>query len=107
VGIYTVTVTDVGGCTSTQSVEINYPLGYKEQFYQFLQVYPNPANYALSIDCQDPINTIQMLNAIGQTVLQHTFTPNTHANIAVGDIAEGVYTLVVNGGYKTVVRISR
>lgn len=59
-----------------------------------LKVYPNPTSGFITIDIDEPINQIQVLNLAGQVL--KTFT-QTDTQINVADLTPGVYILQLEG----------
>ena len=56
------------------------------------EIYPNPANTILNIDDMGPsVRSVEVLNILGQPVLQTTYTRNAPVNVSA--LAVGTYTL--------------
>lgn len=97
-GTYTVTATLTNGCGNTpvtQNVTCNYN-GLDALENTTLAVYPNPAKDQLTIASNESIVAISLVNVVGQTVAHYTALNSTNANIAVSNIENGIYSVIVS-----------
>lgn len=91
------TYTDANGCTNsaTQPITVNACVGIAEHETNTVSIYPNPSTGLITIKSNSALNTVTVLNAIGETVM--TQQSNT-SRIAVDLSAQpdGVYFIQVN-----------
>ena len=59
-------------------------------------VYPNPAHGMVNIKTVNQITKIQVINAIGQVVLEKFNINNNFSSIELNTIKSGIYTILVN-----------
>jgi hypothetical protein len=92
-GTYSVTVTDLNGCTSTESFTVDNA-GLEQQDFNEFQVFPNPAQDLVSIRSSSANigNTYRMLDCYGRNVLEGKLTSQEN-NINIQTLANGVYHL--------------
>lgn len=65
-----------------------------------LKLYPNPTNSDITVSCIEPIQTIEIFNAIGRKV--YSATPNLEeAHISLLDFPASVYTVTLRTGNQT------
>jgi hypothetical protein len=96
-GTVTVTATanDASGITGNAVISIsNQSVGINEQTNTSnLSIYPNPVNYQLTINSEDKIGTIVILDVMGKTVKTITSSSNT---IDVSELTNGMYLLQIS-----------
>ena len=61
-----------------------------------ISVYPNPAHSLVNIKTVETITKIQVINAIGQIVLEKSNINNNFSSIELKTIESGVYTILVS-----------
>ena len=61
-----------------------------------ISVYPNPAHGMVNIKAVNQITKIQVINAIGQVVLEKFNINNNFSSIELNTIKSGIYTILVN-----------
>lgn len=84
------TVTDAG-------FSIDYEAGYTgiDDRDNALNLYPNPANDRVILDCAEPIRSVEIRNAEGRIVYANT--PETdHAEIRIAQLPAGIYLLTAH-----------
>ena len=68
-----------------------------------LKLYPNPTNSDITVSCIEPIQTIEIFNAIGRKV--YSATPNLEeAHISLLDFPASVYTVTLRTGNQTITK---
>lgn len=111
-GNYDVTITDAAGCTSEQSLRVNYPgpVGTSNlaQSIDF-NVYPNPTAGLVNIEADLGLNTnitIQVFNTIGALVNERTLNGQAQVRevIDLGAQANGIYIVKVTADGTTAVK---
>ena len=60
------------------------------------EVFPNPAKNQLEILSHEPIENIQIYNAIGQQIKSEKMNPNLNVLIDVTNLTNGIYYLIIN-----------
>jgi hypothetical protein len=66
------------------------------------EIYPNPSDDVVFINSNTPIQSLILINAIGQDVMNKTFNGNTNSyQVNVGDIEPGVYYIKLSTETKT------
>jgi len=94
-GTYTVTVTTSEGCESTASVEAT--VGIEDAMLtNGVKLYPNPATDEVNIMTTVPFETIEVINAIGQSVYKTTLTQNA-ITLDVTQYSAGIYYVKLQG----------
>lgn len=90
-GIYTVEVTDVNGCITTTTFNVQVGLGINEaNIAEGVKVYPNPASKTLYIVSSSLTDRVEMVDMTGKKVF--VSTPGTYkSDIDVSKYSEGVY----------------
>lgn len=92
--------------TASFSTDCNYGLGLTEkEENQNLTIYPNPCSSELTIEVENSIISVTILDAIGSTINAYLTSNNT---INVSDLPEGIYVLQLQTdkgiSYKTFVK---
>jgi len=105
-GVWTFTVVDTNGCSTTSDITI-MPPGCVE-----LNVYPNPALNSISIDHSAAINTgayFQIFADNGAKLLSQKVKENSfNSTIDISALARGVYLLVyINGNENKVAKFTK
>ncbi|MFD2601615.1 T9SS type A sorting domain-containing protein [Flavobacterium suzhouense] len=72
-------------------------LGNDDFIFNGLRYYPNPANNVLNIENTVEINSVSIVNALGQTVITKIVN-NTNAQVDVSPLSKGVYFVTLNSG---------
>ena len=66
---------------------------------QYINVFPNPANDLLNIESENyPIESVELLTILGQTLLQLNNVRKTSVQLSVKDLPKGVYILKLQSG---------
>lgn len=90
VGTYTVTVTDMNGCSENQSFSLNY-IGIEEsEKTAVAKCYPNPAKELISFEVSTSVKTIQIRDYTGK-LISEIAVKNTVETLSLNDFANGVY----------------
>jgi hypothetical protein len=90
-GSYTLRVTNIYGCESASAAIVISGLSVETtRLAQLLKIYPNPASDELRIDAPFAVNVV-VTDITGRAVLKATHTNN----LQMGNLAEGVYTLMI------------
>jgi len=101
-GTYKVRITNAEGCADSNTADITSLLGQNEISYNdYINVYPNPTNGTLHIECNIPEGdyTMTMTDVLGQTM----YSTSTHISghytnsIEMSNYAEGLYILSIKG----------
>lgn len=89
-------------CVSNDSIYANNWLGYKQNLNdtQFL-IYPNPISDCIKIQSNKIIESIQIINGIGNILLSVDNLNNSNLNIPVNLLSEGIYNLKINTQFTT------
>lgn len=106
-GVYTVTIVDSRGCSSTKTFDFSAPTGINDKFVTAsMRVYPNPANGATNLNVELNLDaavnaSIKLVNVNGQIVSETPVNLNQGTNVVTIDIhnvAAGVYALQFSNG---------
>ncbi|MES2590753.1 MAG: T9SS type A sorting domain-containing protein [Bacteroidota bacterium] len=114
-GQYYVTITDVFGCTASDTINVNVTIGINENASNNLSmsVYPNPSSdksFTLSFNVLQKTNVeIRILNVLGKVVYSEklsNFSGHYQKLIDLKDIAGGIYfTELLNGTTRSTAKI--
>jgi len=101
---YSLTVTNIYGCSATSDTICYLPLGISEVINNNgIYIYPNPSKDNITIETNSyKEQRLEILNLIGQTV--YTIYINKKAVINTSAFAKGVYILKLSSDKETVVR---
>jgi len=91
--IYSVTVTDEFGCSSTAEAVVINTTGVEENAIN-LNIYPNPTNSTLYIEA-DEINKVRISDIVGQVLFEKN-TRDGRVEINMSDYAAGQYFIQVH-----------
>ncbi|MGZ3941892.1 MAG: T9SS type A sorting domain-containing protein [Bacteroidia bacterium] len=95
---YTVTGTDLNSCSDTASVQVvvnSCSTGINGNVsMNAINVYPNPAKDLVIIKSEKTINSIKVLNVLGETIYEAELQ-NTEVNINTNLFAEGNYSIQI------------
>ncbi|MBN2681746.1 MAG: fibronectin type III domain-containing protein [Bacteroidales bacterium] len=100
-GWYYVDVTDVNGCTATDSVLIDFPVTTELPInISELEVYPNPSNgeFTLKMGMENSKDVnISIINTLGQEIWTKDYSNiNTiNENIALKNVSDGIYKIQI------------
>jgi uncharacterized protein (DUF1684 family) len=89
----------INGVESTQrlALTVNLILGNDDFIFNGLRYYPNPANNVLNIENATEINSVSIVNALGQSVISKTVNGNA-VQVDVSSLSKGIYFVTVNSG---------
>ena len=96
-GLYSVTVTDINGCTETVSFNVTFIsntgiVGLNNNF----RLYPNPNNGQFVVECQEKIESIVLYNIQGQIVKSFSRVNSKQFTINESMIEKGVYFINIS-----------
>lgn len=94
-GDYSVTVTDTNGCTGSDTISVTYATGISNAWPDTWQVYPNPVQGQLFLQTDQPINQLQLINAVGQIVYSESSLTQRQWRISSADWLAGMYWVVI------------
>jgi hypothetical protein len=95
-GVYGVTQT-VGECESDiMAVTVNLVLDREDFALSNLKVYPNPSSDVITIEGNETLSSLVLMNLLGQRVIQQEVTA-TSTQINVSSLPQATYILQVNG----------
>lgn len=90
------TTTINGGCISCDSIQYtNSALGIHEVEKMKLHIAPNPASAITKIESASAIETLQLVNSVGQSVSVNYSIENNAAWINLSELPKGVYIVQV------------
>ncbi len=95
-GNYSVNIIDKLGCSTGTTFTLSYPSNLFINNKKWFSVFPNPCNSYFTIQSHQPYNAIQLINNVGQTVLQQQlpFLPSRIINTA--SLPKGYYNLILD-----------
>jgi subtilisin family serine protease len=99
-GCYTVVVTGANSCSTSTTACVGFDIttGLKSNSIgSNLLIYPNPASAYVTIEYNGVIFNCSMYNNLGQLVIEKNVNQNS-AFISTGELAKGVYTIVIEQG---------
>lgn len=109
-GIYFVTVTDVNGCMSTDSIQIFTCAGIEELNANLISVSPNPTSSIVTFDLAGTYSAleIQVMDLAGKIVLQKEVYNCNSTQLDFSLFESGAYFVQFNGdGVSFVVKVIR
>ncbi len=74
----------------------NDPVGININKAIYLNVFPNPAKESISIVSNETIESISIVNIIGQTILNLNDVNSTEKSVDVASLTSGVYNVIIN-----------
>lgn len=89
-GNYAIYVVDGNGITATQPFTINNTTSINENEFNYVKVYPNPANQLLWVEAEN-IETIEVYHISGKLVLQQQLDNQTKVSLNITDLSSGSY----------------
>jgi hypothetical protein len=95
-GKYYVTVTDMSGCTKTDSIVVRQVAGIEELTLSNIKVYPNPAQGVLVVENQnatEKLDIIELLDINGQAIRSYPIADGNTTKLYFDDTARGIYLL--------------
>jgi hypothetical protein len=98
-GDYTVTLTDGNSCETSLLYQVGQgPVGrHAAKSHDAFALYPNPASQQVTLALPQATHArVQVFQANGQQVLEHTFTGTT-ATLPLAQLAPGIYLVQVQG----------
>ena len=89
---YTLTGTDVNGCSSSTviTIKVNSCIGIEEQAKQVFNIYPNPSSGLIRIEAETETE-ITITNALGQHIKTLTLNAQNNFQFIFYDLAPGIY----------------
>jgi hypothetical protein len=115
-GDYYVTVTDSIGCSSTDTINVNFSNGVKESVGAGfdVNVYPNPTNdktFNINFEVAEKANIeVRIMNGLGMVVFQDKskeFTGTYNNRISLTNLAAGMYFAEIRkGNSRSIVKVS-
>lgn len=100
-GLYSVTVSDTNGCSSFDSIQVEYSTGLGESTFHFADVllYPNPTFDQLTIKVDLSIVSqqiqVQIIRPDGLVVQNTSLQGQSKYDLVVGDLPPGLYLLAI------------
>jgi PKD repeat protein len=93
-GVYSVAVIDDNGCMSTGSAEVQVASQISQNLKTEIIIYPNPSNGIFTIEANESITSIQIIDATGR-ICNEISASDTKVNIST-NLVSGVYFVKVN-----------
>lgn len=84
--------------SATLTIIDNDPIGLNSNKIENLNIYPNPAKDELYLSASEKINTVSIINMMGQVVMKVNVESN-EGSVNVSELSAGIYTVVVNGDF--------
>lgn len=108
-GDYTVIVTDDNGCTVSQTVTVDNTSDTKTPvLLSEIKVFPNPTSGQLNLLLPDDLVNqelfLQVFDLTGRRVLEFNSSQDKQVRLSLGDLADGLYSLVIRVGNDQTVR---
>ncbi len=94
-GEYSVTVTNTAGCEWTTEAQSIVITSLENNPIFNLQLYPNPASEKLTIETQEAIENLEIINILGQVIWSQNKV-NNRQTIDITDYPNGIYYLKIN-----------
>ena len=82
-------------CTATNWITVTYTTGIDEVESLNVNLYPNPASRFLNVESAEGISEVVIYNAIGQQVIVRRDINATNAQLDLGALATGHYTMQI------------
>ncbi|MFZ1381133.1 MAG: T9SS type A sorting domain-containing protein, partial [Saprospiraceae bacterium] len=60
-----------------------------------VQIFPNPTNHSLTVQCESNIYGYQILDINGKKILQSEIHPNTKVQLNLSILPQGIYTISI------------
>lgn len=90
------TITDRNGCSSSDTVLIQYRTSIKRLVNSGIKVYPNPSDGEINIESNKRINKIELISSIGQKVWEQKMeNPKEQTLISIGQVTPGNYIMLI------------
>ena len=108
-GTYSVTVTGgVSGCSYSDAIVINSPVALYTTFSNDeISIYPNPAHNKLTVSAAESVmknSTFRITDIQGRIHKVISSNGQSHVNINLDDLSEGLYYLQITSGNKSGVK---
>lgn len=103
-GTYYVTITDVFGCTATDTVIVTIPVGVEEAFADAVSIYPNPTESSININLgafATTASAVKVSNTLGQVVYSEAASQlkqNAVKTIDLKGNEPGIYFITIQSG---------
>ncbi len=78
-------------------------LGINENMIDGLVVYPNPVSNVLNVEANEPITSIEVMNLLGQTLVNSSIETGTSAQVSLSALSAGNYFVRVTAGNNSTV----
>ena len=96
-GLYSVTVTDINGCTETVSFNVTFIFNTGiVGLNNYFKLYPNPNSGYFMVECHEKIESIKLYNNLGQIVKSFSKVNSNQFTINETMIEKGVYFVNVS-----------
>lgn len=82
--------------SGTITIIDNDPVGININKAIYLNVFPNPAKESISIVSSETIESISIVNIIGQTILNLNNVNSTEKSVDIANLTSGVYNVIIN-----------
>ncbi len=94
-GCYTITVTDMNGCSDVKSTCITFSTKMDELTNSNISIYPNPSNGVFTVSNIKYTEKLDVIitNALGQTVVNETAKNVSELQIDMSKLSKGIYYL--------------
>ena len=100
-GDYTLTITDVNGCISTENISVGSLVGNQTYKNEIFKIYPNPTDGIFSVVLESNFKgdfTINIFDFLGR-VIYETKADNKVKNVLdISDKSNGIYMIKVSNG---------
>ncbi len=102
-GLYTVTATDLEGCTGEETIFLGITNNNDLVELNDFTIFPNPNNgdFQVSIELKNPTNfSLKLVNTLGQTIVSEEFrTDKLDKQYNYSNLASGIYYLLYTDQY--------
>ena len=93
-GTYTVIVTDGNGCDTSVSISVELT-GINNLENLSFSMYPNPTDGAVTIATKTNINSVRVLDVLGNLVNENSFKNRTKVDLNLTNLNSGLYLIEV------------
>ena len=107
-GVYSVTITDANGCTTTiNNIQVTSSVDINEVPQFEISVYPNPSSGVFTIQLDGFSNeslAIEIFDVSGRVVFSYSVTTDTKFQLDLSSFAKGTYQLQLVAGENKIVK---